>query len=127
MSNTCTDQENRWTQQQAVAMCRVIEDIAPEFGAHIALTGGTLYKVGSRKDCDILFYRIRQAARIDMRGLWTALERVGFEVVSGRGWCFKATYEGRRVDCFFPEAERDEDGNEIEYGEGFEIGMEATA
>jgi hypothetical protein len=115
------DPMNRWTPQQAVEMCRVIEDICPEFGAHVALTGGTLYKAGTRKDCDILFYRIRQAACIDMAGLWEALGRVGLRVYKGRGWCFKAMWQGRQVDCFFPEAERDPEGNEIEYGEGWEI------
>jgi hypothetical protein len=115
------DPMNRWTPQQAVEMCRVIEDVCPEFGAHVALTGGTLYKAGTRKDCDILFYRIRQAACIDMAGLWEALGRVGLRVYKGRGWCFKAMWQGRNVDCFFPEAERDPEGNEIEYGEGWEI------
>jgi hypothetical protein len=121
-SDVLTEDDNtRWTQQQAVAMCRVIEDVCPEFGAHVALTGGTLYKVGTRKDCDILFYRIRQAACIDMPGLWAALGRVGLRVYKGRGWCFKAMWEGRQVDCFFPEQERDAEGNEVEYGDGWEI------
>src|SRR6266850_586218 len=78
--------------------------------------GGTLYKTGQRKDCDILFYRIRQLTCIDMTGMWAALAKVDFEKISGFGWCYKAVYKGKSVDCFFPEGERDENGNEIEYG-----------
>lgn len=105
-----------WTQNEAVQLCRLIEGISPEFGAHVALTGGTLYKKGVRKDMDILFYRIRQRPNIDMVGLWTALAKIGFEKVSGFGWCYKATFLGiKKVDCFFPEGEKDKDGNEIEY------------
>lgn len=103
-------------------MCEVLESVVPEYGAHVALTGGCLYKTGRhgnavRKDCDILLYRIRQRKCIDMDGMWAALAMLGFLKVSGFGWCYKATYFGKPVDCFFPEGERDADGNEIEYGE----------
>jgi hypothetical protein len=106
-----------WTQNKAIQLCVLLEQIAPKFGAHVALTGGNLYKTGVRKDVDVLFYRIRQCAQIDLDGLWAALADVGFEKQSGFGWCYKATYLGsKKVDCFFPEAPRDADGNEIEYG-----------
>lgn len=108
-----------WTQHQAIQLCCVLEDIVPEFGAHVALTGGNLYKSGVgilRKDADVLFYRIRQRKCIDMDGMWAALAKVGFEKVSGFGWCYKATYKDKQVDCFFPEGERDENGDEIVYG-----------
>ena len=58
----------------AVALCREIEKIAPNFGCHVALTGGCLYKDGARKDIDILFYRIRQVEKIDHEGLKQALQ-----------------------------------------------------
>src|SRR3546814_15766415 len=51
-----------WTLDDAVALCRKIEKIAPEYGAHVALTGGTLYKDGPRKDVDLLFYQIGRAS-----------------------------------------------------------------
>jgi hypothetical protein len=51
----------RWTQADAIALCRKIEEHVPDAGMHVALTGGCLYKDGTRKDADILFYRIRQA------------------------------------------------------------------
>lgn len=93
-----------WTHQQALELCRKIEAICPQYGCHVALTGGLLYKQpGVRKDCDILFYRIRQRNSIDMHGLWRGLRVIGLEKVSGCGWCFKARYENENVDVFFPE------------------------
>lgn len=93
----------KWTQAMAVELCRRIEAIAPKYGCHVALTGGTLYHFGERKDADILFYRIRQVEYIDVDGLMTALEGLGVTPMSDFGWCYKATYEGRAIDFFFPE------------------------
>lgn len=93
----------KWTQTQAVALCRPIEGVCPEFGCHVALTGGCLYWDGERKDLDILFYRIRQRPEIDEVGLFAALAEIGIEKTGGFGWCHKATFEGRKIDCFFPE------------------------
>lgn len=93
----------KWSAEQGVALCRQIEAICPTYGCHVALTGGLLYKDGKRKDCDILFYRIRQVDVIDVVGLFAALAEIGVERVSGFGWCHKAVFEGRQIDCFFPE------------------------
>ena len=93
----------KWTQPEAIALCRQIEAICPNFGCHVALTGGLLYKDGPRKDCDILFYRIRQVEEIDIDGLFNALGNIGVNKIGGFGWCHKAEFEGRAIDCFFPE------------------------
>jgi hypothetical protein len=92
-----------WTLAQAVEVCRQVEAICPAFGCHVALTGGTLYKDGARKDLDLLFYRIRQVDEIDQDGLFAALATIGIEQERGFGWCFKATMNGKKIDCFFPE------------------------
>lgn len=92
-----------WTQAEAIALCRKIEDLCPAFGCHVALTGGVLYKVGERKDLDILFYRIRQVDEIDVDGLFGALTKLGIERLNKGSFCAKATYRGRKIDCFFPE------------------------
>lgn len=93
-----------WSLEEAVALCRKIEDVCPKFGCHVALTGGALYKEGPRKDLDLLFYRIRQVGEIDMDGLWDALEWIGIRQVSGFGWCYKCLFkDNRRIDVFFPE------------------------
>src|SRR3546814_9718836 len=102
-----------WTLDDAVALCRKIEKIAPEYGAHVALTGGTLYKDGPRKDVDLLFYRIRQVKEIDRPRLLRALQRIGVEISKRHGWVQQAFYEGKPIDLFFPahiDGARDEAG-----------------
>jgi hypothetical protein len=93
---------NKWTQSEAIAICTEIEKICPKFGCHVALTGGLLYG-GTCKDLDILFYRIRQVPEIQTEALWEALKPLGFQIIAGFGWCYKATHSDRPVDFFFPE------------------------
>lgn len=92
-----------WTKEEAIALCCEVEAIAPAFGAHVALTGGCLYKEGSRKDADVMLYRIRQIEKIDTDGLFYALEKIGFTGIKGFGWVFKGHYKSKPVDLFFPE------------------------
>ena len=94
---------SNWTRQEAINFCILVEAICPAFGCHVALTGGSLYKSGERKDCDILFYRIRQAPRIEEDELFAALAEIGVELGNRHGWVQKATYQGKSVDIFFPE------------------------
>ena len=93
-----------WTQAEAIALCVKIENICTQFGCHVALTGGLLYKEGPRKDCDILFYRIRQT-KINEEGLFKALNGIGITDISGFGFVFKSNYEGKRLEIFFPESD----------------------
>lgn len=92
-----------WTREEAIALARIIETVCPTYGCHIALTGGLLYKDGTRKDADFLFYRIRQVDEIDKPGLFLALEALGVVEARGFGWCHKATWQGKAIDFFFPE------------------------
>lgn len=108
---------DKWTRDEAVALCRDIERICPGYGCHVALTGGTLYKDGERKDADILFYRIRQSPRIDVDGLFEALAQIGVERTSGFGWVIKATFQGKSIDCFFPEEDGDYPTDDANLGE----------
>lgn len=94
-----------WTQAEAIELCRKIEAVAPDCGCHVALTGGTLYKHGERKDADILFYRIRQIDSLDMKKLLGELKQIGLKL-KGKlcyGWVQKATYNGKPLDLFFPD------------------------
>lgn len=101
-----------WIQSEGIAMCVEVEKICPHHGFHVALTGVLLYKKGRRKDCDLIFYRIRQVKEIDMDGLWEALKSIGLIKDSGFGWCYKCNYLGRPVDCMFPEEQTGEyEGN----------------
>lgn len=93
-----------WKMSDAIELCRKIEAFAPEYGAHVALTGGCLYKDGFRKDCDILFYCIRQWDGIDEPGLLDRLAREGVSIKERKGWVRKADWNGLPVDLFFPEA-----------------------
>jgi hypothetical protein len=101
-------EEVQWTRSEAIELCFKIETICPKYGCHVALTGGLLYKQGIRKDCDIVLYRIRQVAKIDLEGLWVALNALDFVKHSGFGWCYKCTYRGKSVDCLIPEEQGDE-------------------
>jgi len=92
-----------WTQPEAIDLCRKIEAVCPEFGCHVALTGGVLYKDGPRKDLDLLFYRIRQVETIDYGGLYAALGDIGVGVIVAHGWVTKAEFQGRPIDLFFPD------------------------
>lgn len=97
-----------WSTEEAVDLCRKIEEVCPEYGCHVALTGGLLYKDGLRKDADILFYRIRQTPEIDVDMLLIALGKLGISLVRDHGWCVKAEYQGKPIDFFFPERQGDE-------------------
>ena len=105
-----------WTTQEAIELCRAIEAICPPFGCHVALTGGALYRDGPRKDCDILFYRIRQVEEIDNDGLFAALKAIGVERHKGFGWCHKAKFNGKNIDMFFPEESDGDYRNELAVG-----------
>lgn len=94
-----------WTQAEAIELCRAVEAVAKNWGCHVALTGGCLYKDGARKDCDLLFYRHRQADGMEIGEMWVALAQIGL-LPHGDGqalFCQKATYRGKPVDCLFPE------------------------
>lgn len=97
-----------WTHEEAVHLCRLIESVAPNFGCHTALTGGTLQKDGARKDVDILIYRRRECFEINWDGLRAATSALGITWGTDYGWCKKATFNGKRID-FFDSEELDGD------------------
>ena len=92
-----------WDLKTASILCREIENICPSYGCHVALTGGTLYKDGIRKDLDLLFYRIRQVEEIDWIGLFQALRDMGFTDFKKFGWVTKCKYNNLDIDIFNPE------------------------
>lgn len=88
----------KWTQDEAIKLCTMVEKVCPIYGCHVALTGGSLYK-----DLDLLFYRIRQYGNIRAAELFINLRAIGFGEFVGQGWVVKTTFNGKPVDCFFPE------------------------
>lgn len=107
-----------WTLEDAIELARIVESVCPAFGCHVALTGGLLYKDPPRKDCDLLFYRIRQNS-MNLGGLRSALQEIGLDLVAEGGpvepWCVKATFQGKPVDLLFPEL-----GDEGDYDDAIE-------
>lgn len=96
---------SKWSQQEALDLCAELEKLAPQYGGHIALTGGLLYKSGRRKDLDIVVYRIRQIEAFDWDGFFFSLDLVlDIKRGSDTGWCKKATMDGRNIDFFDPDA-----------------------
>lgn len=52
-----TSSNEMWTTEQGIALCQTLEPYALQDNAHVALTGGLLYREGPRKDCDVVIYR----------------------------------------------------------------------
>lgn len=97
---------NNWTLREAIELCVLVEKICPDWGCHVGLTGGLLYKEGDRKDLDLVFYRIRQVEGIDKVGLFDALSVIGINHLRGFGFVHKAEWIGKPIDCLFPEEDR---------------------
>lgn len=94
-----------WTQQEAIDLCWLVEPIAFKYGYHVALTGGTLYKPGNRKDADLLFYRHKsESTTCDFAGLRKALKKeLGFKEKKWTARVTKFEWNGRSVDALTPE------------------------
>lgn len=103
-----------WTTKKAIALSKQLELIAPSHGGHVALTGGTLYKDGDRKDVDILIYRIRQVARFRWDTFFKDIEgTLGIKLVQDFGWNKKAvTASGEKIDFFDPDYTGGEEGDD---------------
>lgn len=92
------------TTADAIKVARLVEPVAVRFGAHVALTGGCLYKDGARKDIDLFFYGHRGGPGIDRDGLLAALvEELRFVLGERKGTVRKSYYDGHSVDLFFRE------------------------
>lgn len=105
--------DRTWSRDEGVALCRTLETIAPMYGAHVALTGGLLYRDGRRKDCDIIIYRIRQRQYVEWSDMIRHFQTIGLQMTNDYGWCKKFDYLGKPVDMFDPEA----DGEYGAYGD----------
>lgn len=95
-----------WTQAEAIKLARRVEELAPMYGCHVALTGGCLYKDGQRKDLDLLFYPNNNEWP-NIEALFESLERnlniklADKRPLSEEHWFYKADFHGRTIDCFF--------------------------
>lgn len=97
----------KWTHAEAVAVCKQIEAFAPQYGYHVGLTGGLLYKDGERKDLDIMLYQIRGVNPSDLKP--AELVR---QLIIQCGWSKRADYgfvikfwddKMRSIDVLWPD------------------------
>lgn len=99
----------QWTREQAIEFCTKLEPIAAKYGGHVALTGGTLYRDGLRKDLDILIYRSRDEPEFKWGEFWAAINtELDVLFTADYGWCKKAKQHGKHIDFFDPHAEAGE-------------------
>lgn len=94
----------KWTTDEAIELCKLIEPIAARCGCHIGLTGGLLYKEGPRKDCDLVIYSIRSEV-INFKEFYSELSKVGVNFKQAFGFVTKVEYKGKSIDILYPEDE----------------------
>lgn len=104
-----------WTRDRAIYLCKLLETVVIPFGCHVALTGGLLYKDGTRKDCDVIVYRKGEASsdpdrppfeeQVDRDGLIKAVAEIGFKIEGVFTRVAKLTCidDGSLLDLIFPE------------------------
>lgn len=94
----------------AKELCKKIYDNLSPKGVYPALTGGTLYKEGERKDIDILIYFKRQNKPYETIDLRKDLLKIGLtDIRCITGYVTKARYRGVDVDILNPETLGEED------------------
>ena len=108
-----------WTTEEAIALCKKLEPIAKTFNMDVALTGGCLYKsAGSRKDVDIVIYKIRSAFDLKLEDMYAEFEKIGVirkdKAQSVNRFVTKAlVYPDREIDFLFPEAPNTEESYQL--------------
>lgn len=93
------------SQEAAIEICKEIYPKLSAAGFYPALTGGSLYKEGLRKDVDIVIYRNRQSVLpFEMVEIKDLLIELGFTNLEFFGFVTKSQYKGVSVDIFNPES-----------------------
>ena len=95
---------SKWSTDQAISWCIELERIAKKHGGHVALTGGTLYGQGLRKDLDIVIYRSADEPKFNWDEFFAEVELfLGITRGTDFGYCKKAkTEDGLDIDFFDP-------------------------
>lgn len=97
------------TPELAIDFCKQLHLCLLPKGIYPALTGGSLYKVGPRKDIDVVLYRNRQKlARFETIDLKEQLAKIGVEIIASYGFVTKAKWNGISIDLFNPETETED-------------------
>lgn len=94
-----------WSQEEAIDLAKLVHNTCILHRCYVALSGGCLYYLGYRKDCDLVIYRSRQVATIDKEALLKSLALVGFSNFDQRSeWLTKCEFRTKAVDLLFPDA-----------------------
>lgn len=102
----------------AIRICTVLYKLLEPYHVFPALTGGTLYKQGIRKDLDIILYKGSNGGELDLLtqlqphrplvdktvNLENLLKEVGFQCISDYGRVVKCKYQDTDIDLIMPEA-----------------------
>lgn len=88
-----------WTTERALELCRLLEPVVSKHGAHVGLTGGTLYGDGERGDVDVILYPHWRDISGDLVRIRADIEGVGIATAPLHGRVMKArTEDGGRID-----------------------------
>lgn len=97
----------------AVAICKLLEPELAKHGFHVALTGGTLYGEGGRKDIDLVFYRIRNNPKFPQDFVSTSARRnavnkylrddLGMILLGSYGFVHKWQKGSLKLDIMYPD------------------------
>lgn len=111
--NTGNTSSRQWDLSTALDACEEIENVMSVYGFHVALSGGTLYKSGIRKDVDIWIYphtvdrSNRFLNKIEVEWAVSKVASI-FKTTWSRGYqkCYtddKVVYKlDNNIDLFFP-------------------------
>jgi hypothetical protein len=121
-ANTSYIVPTMWTAIQALEFLKKVEEFAPQYGYHVGLTGGVLYKDGPRKDLDMIIYPHNDPKNVpDDKGFEDALlNNLGIIIEAKHyGWLKKAKYGFCSIDMFY--LTRDRKGGSNNHGTGYPI------
>lgn len=90
--------------EKALELCRILYEGLKDYGYYPALTGGSLYKDGERKDFDIVIYRNRENLPFEIPDIEKYLSDCGVKIIESFGFVTKCTWEEFDVDLFNPES-----------------------
>jgi len=110
-----------YTMHDAKFMAEILAPGLERLGLYIAVAGGTLTKMGARKDIDLVLYGNRQTERWHWPTavddfLFIARRHYRVTDVKKYGFCTKMKLDGIPVDLLVPEFPRDADAEGNPYG-----------
>jgi len=92
--------------ETAIELCTKLYKELKHLGVFPALTGGTLYKEGNRKDIDIIIYaKEENTCNLGSDNLAYYLARTGITEIKDFGMVMKAKYNDQYIDLIQPQFE----------------------